>query len=102
LTNVSIYWFSGNVAATLRMYKENANEPLRFQAGERIHPPLYYARFPAEILSPPREWVERAYNVVRWTQMPRGGHFAALEQPGLLARDIHESFAVAAALPSRS
>jgi pimeloyl-ACP methyl ester carboxylesterase len=93
LKNISVYWFSGNVGATLRLYRENASEPFRFEPGERVLPPLCYAQFPKEIVSPPREWVERAYNVVRWSEMPRGGHFAALEQPALLARDIHESFA---------
>lgn len=93
LTNISIYWFSGNAGSTLRIYKENAIQPLRFDFGERIIPPLCYARFPKEIVSPPREWVERVYNVARWTEMPFGGHFAALEQPVALARDIHESFA---------
>jgi pimeloyl-ACP methyl ester carboxylesterase len=92
LANVSVYWFSGNVAATLRIYEENARQPLRFDSGERIRPPLCYARFPKEIINPPREWVERVFNVVRWTEMPVGGHFAALEQPRALARDIHEAF----------
>jgi pimeloyl-ACP methyl ester carboxylesterase len=92
LTNVAVYWFSGNVAATLRIYEENARQPLRFGAGERIRPPLCYARFPKEIINPPREWVERVFNVVRWTEMPVGGHFAALEQPRALASDIHEAF----------
>jgi pimeloyl-ACP methyl ester carboxylesterase len=93
LTNVSVYWFSGNVAATLRMYEENARQPLRFGTGERVSPPLAYARFPKEIINPPREWVERVFNVARWTEMPAGGHFAALEQPRALASDIHEAFA---------
>lgn len=92
LTNVAVYWFSGNVAATLRMYEENARQPLRFGSGERLSPPLSYARFPKEIMNPPREWVERVFNVARWTEMPVGGHFAALEQPRALARDIHEAF----------
>jgi pimeloyl-ACP methyl ester carboxylesterase len=94
LTNVSVYWFSGNVAATLRLYEENARQPLRFGSGERISPPLCYARFPKEVINPPREWVERVFNVARWTEMPVGGHFAALEQPRALASDVHESFAV--------
>ena len=94
LTNVSVYWFSGNVAATLRIYQENAREPLRFGSGERISPPLCYAQFPKEIINPPREWVERVFNVARWTEMPAGGHFAALEQPRALASDIHAAFAV--------
>jgi pimeloyl-ACP methyl ester carboxylesterase len=92
LTNVSVYWFSGNVAATLRIYEENARQPLRFGSGERIIPPLSYACFPKEIINPPREWVERVFNIVRWTEMPIGGHFAALEQPWALASDIHEAF----------
>lgn len=74
LTNVSVYWFSGNVAATLRIYEENAREPIRFGSGERIRPPLAYARFPKEIITPPREWVERVFDVARWTEMPAGGH----------------------------
>jgi pimeloyl-ACP methyl ester carboxylesterase len=94
LTNVAVYWFSGNVAATLRMYQENARQPLRFGSGERISPPLSYTRFPKEIINPPREWVERVFNVARWTEMPVGGHFAALEQPRALASDIHEAFSV--------
>jgi pimeloyl-ACP methyl ester carboxylesterase len=94
LTNVSVYWFSGNVAATLRMYRENARLPLRFGSGERINCPLSYAKFPKEIINPPREWVERVFDVVRWTEMPAGGHFAALEQPRALASDIHEGFSV--------
>jgi pimeloyl-ACP methyl ester carboxylesterase len=93
LTNVAVYWFSGNVAATLRMYQENARQPLRFSSGERIAPPLSYAVFPKEIINPPREWVERVFNVARWTEMPFGGHFAALEQPRALASDIHQAFA---------
>ncbi len=93
LTNVSLYWFSGNVGATLRMYQENARCPLRFASGERIDVPLAFARFPKEIINPPREWVERVFDIARWTEMSAGGHFAALEQPRALAQDIHEAFA---------
>jgi pimeloyl-ACP methyl ester carboxylesterase len=82
------------VSATLRMYRENARQPLRFGFGERITPPLSYARFPKEIVNPPREWIGRVSNVIRWTEMPVGGHFAALEQPRALANDIHEAFSV--------
>jgi pimeloyl-ACP methyl ester carboxylesterase len=48
--------------------------------------------FPADIDRPPREWAERAYNLARWTVMPRGGHFAAAEEPELLAEDIRAFF----------
>jgi pimeloyl-ACP methyl ester carboxylesterase len=43
-------------------------------------------------MRPPRSWAERAYNVVRWTEMPSGGHFAAMEEPALLADDIRAFF----------
>lgn len=94
LMNISLYWFSGNVASTLRIYKENSAQPLVFGPGERIVPPLCFASYPKEIVNPPREWVERVFNVARWSVMPAGGHFAALEQPASLARDIHQSFAL--------
>jgi TRAP-type C4-dicarboxylate transport system permease small subunit len=53
-----------------------------------IEVPTAAALFPNEIALPPRKWAEARYNIVRWTEMPRGGHFAALEQPALLIEDI--------------
>jgi pimeloyl-ACP methyl ester carboxylesterase len=54
--------------------------------------PTAFALFPADISRPPREWAERFFNVCRWTEMPRGGHFAAMEEPDLLAEDIRTWF----------
>ena len=54
--------------------------------------PTAYAASPREILLPPRAWAERTYNIQRWTTMPAGGHFAALEQPEALAADIRAFF----------
>ena len=54
--------------------------------------PANFAKFPVEISYPPREWLERFYNLSRYTEMPSGGHFAAAEEPGLLAEDIREAF----------
>ena len=54
--------------------------------------PVGVACLPFEIPMPPRRWVERVYDVVRWTELPRGGHFAAFEQPELLAEDIRAFF----------
>jgi pimeloyl-ACP methyl ester carboxylesterase len=92
LTEISIYWFSGNVDATLRIYKENRAEPLAFAAKERVKLPMGMALFPKELPTPPRSWVERVFEVRRWTSMPKGGHFAALEQPELLAEEIRAFF----------
>ena len=92
LTDVSLYWFSGALDASVRLYKENRLAPLAFGPGERVIPPLGVALFPRELLLPPRSWVERVFDVRRWTTMPRGGHFAAMEQPHLLAEDIRAFF----------
>jgi pimeloyl-ACP methyl ester carboxylesterase len=62
------------------------------QQGERVVVPSAMAVFPREISLPPREWGERSFNVHRWTEMPRGGHFAAFEEPALLAQDIRAFF----------
>jgi pimeloyl-ACP methyl ester carboxylesterase len=92
LTDISLYWFSDNINGTLRLYKENRLAPLTFNPGERVAPPLGVALFPRELPMPPRTWVERAFDIRRWTVMARGGHFAALEQPDLLVEDIRAFF----------
>ena len=72
--------------------------PGRAFVGEGIVYPLSIAPlhweldFPKDISSPPRGWAERFFNVQRWTEMPRGGHFAALEEPKRLAEDMREFF----------
>ncbi len=92
LTNVALHWFSGNAAAALRLYKENRLDPLAFAPEERVATPVGVALFPRELPMPPRSWVERAFDVRRWTTMPRGGHFAALEQPASLVEEIRAFF----------
>ena len=92
LTNISIYWFGHMLDASFRFYKEGRMRPQTFAPSEHVTGPLGVAVFPRELPTPPRSWVERAFNVQRWTPMPRGGHFAALEQPELLAEDIRAFF----------
>jgi hypothetical protein len=62
------------------------------QQAERIVVPSAMAAFPKELSRPPREWGERSYNIQRWTEMPSGGHFAALEEPEQLVEDIRAFF----------
>jgi len=57
-----------------------------------VNAPMAMALFPRELPTPPRSWVGRVFNVQRWTSMPKGGHFAALEHPDLLAEDIRAFF----------
>lgn len=91
LTDISVYWFTASITASTRIYYESRN----FPAGEPlgyITVPTAGAIFPAEIYLTPRLWAESQYNIVRWTPMPRGGHFAAMEEPELLLEDIRAFF----------
>jgi epoxide hydrolase len=92
LTNVMFYWAPNSTASAARIYHESANDPDGVLRRPRVEVPVAYAAFPHEIVRPPRHWVEPHFNVVRWTDMPRGGHFAALEQPALLLDDIRAFF----------
>ena len=60
---------------------------------DRVELPTGVAAFPGELLKPPRSWCEPVYNITRWTDMPRGGHFAAFEQPELFIDDLRAFFA---------
>src|SRR5688572_8254033 len=89
LTNVMIYWVTQSATLSARIYYENqrAKPPQR-----KVEVPTACAVFPKEISIAPRRWVEAQYNVTRWTEMPKGGHFAALEEPELLVDDIRAFF----------
>ena len=92
LSNVSLYWMTETIHSSFRLYFEGAKAPLAFASGDFVGVPCAIAHFPREILFPPRSWVERGYKVCQWTEMPRGGHFAALEEPELLAADVRSFF----------
>jgi pimeloyl-ACP methyl ester carboxylesterase len=89
VTNVMIYWVTGTIASSMRLYREHR---LSGETPEYVGVPTGVARYPKEMLRLPRRWVERAYNVTRWVDMPRGGHFAAMEQPELFADDVAAFF----------
>ena len=88
LTVVSIYWFTRSMPSAIRLYWEGRRRPLRFGKGERVQVPVAVANFAHELPIPPRSYVERGFNVVRWTDYAKGGHFAALEETDSLADDI--------------
>lgn len=92
LTHVTLYWATQSISSSVRIYLESVRDSFSLQPGERIEAPTAIAIFPEEIDHPPREWVERAYNVQQWTEMPSGGHFAAHEEPARLADDIRRFF----------
>uniref|UniRef100_A0A3P9A0G0 Epoxide hydrolase n=1 Tax=Esox lucius TaxID=8010 RepID=A0A3P9A0G0_ESOLU len=90
LTNVMIYWTSGSVVSSMRFYKENigSNRPDHKAA---VHVPTGLAAFPNEIMHVPQVWARDRYrNLYSYSYMPRGGHFAAFEEPLLLADDLRQ------------
>ena len=90
LTQASLYWFTNTVSTSFRPYYEYGRNLTR--RVERVDVPTAVALFPADLTRPPRSWAERTYDVTRYTTMPRGGHFAAHEEPELLAHDVTEFF----------
>lgn len=99
LSNVMIYWVTESSPSSVRLYFEsrrNLPRPDSMTPFESTGSPspLGFALFPKEINVPPRAWVERSVGerLIHWTEMPRGGHFAALETPELLAPDVREFF----------
>ena len=88
LANVSLYWFTETIHSSIRLYNENSKVPLHFSKNDFVRTPVGIARFHKEEPFPPRKFIERGYNIQHWTDIPIGGHFAAMEQPGLLANDI--------------
>ncbi|TPG33811.1 epoxide hydrolase family protein [Mycolicibacterium hodleri] len=89
LDNVMLYWVTASGASSARLYWESM---AAFGSGGRVELPTGVASFPKEISRPPRAWCEANYNITHWTTMPRGGHFAAFEQPELWVDDVRAFF----------
>ncbi|HEY4103118.1 MAG TPA: epoxide hydrolase [Polyangiaceae bacterium] len=99
ITFVMLYWVTESIGSSFLPYYDmmHAGAPrwILEKAKEWLGSsavPTGFALFPKDIGHPPREWAARFFNVQRWTELPRGGHFAALEEPELLAREIREFF----------
>jgi len=92
LTNVMLYWVTGAIGSSFWPYYARAHSAWPVSERRPVRVPTAYASFPREILHPPRAWAERVYDIRRWTTMPAGGHFAALEEPEALAADLRAFF----------
>jgi pimeloyl-ACP methyl ester carboxylesterase len=90
LTNITLYWATETIGSSFLPYYDSHYSSA--QQTERIDVPTGVAIFPKDIVPAPRDFAERFFNIQRWTEMPRGGHFAALEEPELLAKDMQEFF----------
>ncbi|WP_416411218.1 epoxide hydrolase family protein [Pantoea sp. App145] len=85
LNNIMLYWLTGSFGSSANLYYENSHSlpPI----GD-IRVPTGLARFPHDLVPPPRRWAEQHLNIQQWTEMPHGGHFTAMEEPELLAQEI--------------
>ena len=95
LATLTLYWATGTITSSMRMYYEHRHHATPLVAGQPIPVPAGFALFANEfapVPSPPRELVERYYQVARWRELPRGGHFPAIEEPQLLAEEIRTFF----------
>jgi pimeloyl-ACP methyl ester carboxylesterase len=90
ITNVMLYWVTQTSASAARLYWETNQSGVLKEKLPFIGVPTGVARYPKEVLRWPRSWVEEQYNLTHWAVMPRGGHFAAMEQPELFSSDLQE------------
>jgi pimeloyl-ACP methyl ester carboxylesterase len=93
LANIAFYWFTGAIGSSFWPYYARMHGPWPIPDDATVDVPTGYAEFPHEMLRPPRSLAARMYtDIRRWTVMPRGGHFAAMEQPDALAQEVREFF----------
>ena len=93
LADISLYWFTGAIGSSFWPYYARLHGAAILPPGETISVPTGYAQFPREMLKPSRRAAERVFtDIRRWNVMPKGGHFAALEQPELLAGEVQALF----------
>lgn len=92
LTNITIYWATRTIASSVRLYYETMKLPRFGLPDSYVSVPTGCAVFPKELSLLPRSWIEHAFKLVHWTEMPRGGHFAAMEEPELFVGDVRSFF----------
>jgi pimeloyl-ACP methyl ester carboxylesterase len=91
LTLLTQYWVNGNIGSAMRMYHTNASISAE-QLSRRVEVPSGFSIFPADIVRPPRAWLERMTSLARATEPDRGGHFAPFEQPELYVQELRDFF----------
>ena len=90
LDNVTLYWLTNTAVSSARLYWESK---LAFFAPKGVTLPVGISVFPDELYSAPRSWAEQAYpNLIHYNRLPKGGHFAAWEQPQVLSEELREAF----------
>jgi microsomal epoxide hydrolase len=94
LDNISIYWLTGTINSSMRLYYESLG-PGRLARQPKVTVPVGYTRYPGEMSRPPRAWAEARFDIFSWAEQERGGHFAAMELPGVFVDDVRACFRAA-------
>lgn len=89
ITNIVVYWATQTIGSSMRLYAEAARSTSA--AWGRVEVPTALAMSGADMFPTPREWAERSYNVVRWTELERGGHFLEWETPDAIVADLRQT-----------
>ncbi len=93
LADITLYWLTGAIGSSFWPYYARMHGPWPIPDGSTVDVPMGYCQFPTEILRPPRSVASRLYtDIRRWSVMPHGGHFAAMEQPAALAEEVRAFF----------
>lgn len=92
LANITLYWLTASITSSTRLYCETRRSGRFGPLPERVEVPTGCAIFPGELFRPPRRWADAAYNVVHWSEMASGGHFAAMEEPVTFVEDLRSFF----------
>jgi pimeloyl-ACP methyl ester carboxylesterase len=90
LDNATLYWLTNTTISSARLYWESK---LPFFAPKHLTIPVAVSAFPDELYQAPRSWTEKAYpKLIHYNQLPKGGHFAAWEQPEILVSELRAAF----------
>ncbi len=92
LTNIALYWVTNTISSSTRLYYETMKAGGFGALPGRVEVPTGVAVFPKEIYRPPLAWAKAAFNVTHWNHFPKGGHFAAMEQPDAFVGDVRAFF----------
>ncbi|MFC4808183.1 epoxide hydrolase family protein [Paenibacillus sp. GCM10023250] len=93
LDNISLFWFTKTAISAARLYWENGNAGISFFAVKGVKLPVAVSVYPDEMYEAPRSWTEKAYpNLIHYNRLPKGGHFAAWEQPQFMISELRTAF----------
>jgi pimeloyl-ACP methyl ester carboxylesterase len=93
LDNISLFWFTNTAVSAARLYWENSKAGISFFSVKGVKIPVAVSVFPDGLYEAPKSWAEKAYpTLIHYNKLPKGGHFAAWEQPGYIISELRTAF----------